>query len=388
MGVHIFTPENTLIVESIKCYLYTDPGMGKSTIAHTADKPVIFDFDKGQHRVSAELRRGTIVRIDSWLDLENLKDDFYSSFKTIVADTVGAMLDAIKDHLAKNTDNLQRDKSLTLKAQGLAGNLFLKMVRKWENLGKDIVFIAHAVEQESGKDKTKIVRPDLAGKNSSMLYRMSDIMGYLHASTDENGDDLRTIYFNPSNSHHGKNSGRLGRIHKNEDGAEICTGQVNVPELSASPTFLADLLKQAKDHINTLTPLQVEELKNIADLNHCKQVCTEANHAGDLNQLTESLVQEHKYVNEMWRAIKARGKEMNCQFNAETKRWYNPPAFKGITEAQRDELQELLNEVEMDVAVFCEDQGIDSLLGIEAQHFENVKAHIINTTQGQGRAIA
>ena len=90
----------------------------------------------------------------------------------------------------------------------------------------------------------------------------------------------------------------------------------------------------------------------------------------------------------MWRAIKARGKEMNCQFNAETKRWYNPPAFKGITEAQRDELQELLNEVEMDVAVFCEDQGIDSLLGIEAQHFENVKAHIINTTQGQGRAIA
>ena len=83
MGVHVFTPENTLIVESIKCYLYTDPGMGKSTIAHTADKPVIFDFDKGQHRVSAELRRGTIVRIDSWLDLENLKDDFYSSFKII-----------------------------------------------------------------------------------------------------------------------------------------------------------------------------------------------------------------------------------------------------------------------------------------------------------------
>ena len=165
MGIHVFTPENTLLIESIKCYLYTDPGMGKSTIAHTAEKPVIFDFDKGQHRVSAELRRGAIVRIDSWLDLENLKDDFYAPYKTIVADTVGAMLDAIKDHLAKNNDNLQRDKSLTLKAQGLAGNLFMKMVRKWENLGKDIVFIAHAVEQEAGKDKVKIVRPDLAGKN-------------------------------------------------------------------------------------------------------------------------------------------------------------------------------------------------------------------------------
>ena len=44
MAIQVFTPENTLLVESIKCYLYTDPGMGKSTIAHTAEKPLIFFF--------------------------------------------------------------------------------------------------------------------------------------------------------------------------------------------------------------------------------------------------------------------------------------------------------------------------------------------------------
>ncbi len=376
MGIHIFTPENTLLVESIKCYLYTDPGMGKSTIAHTAEKPVIFDFDKGQHRVSAELRRGTIVRIDSWLDLESLKDDFYAPFKTIVADTVGSMLDAIKDHLSKNNDNLQRDKSLTIKAQGLAGSLFMKMVRKWENLGKDIVFIAHAVEQEAGKNKIKIVRPDLAGKNSAMLYRMSDIMGYLHASTDENGADLRTIYFNPSESHHGKNSGRLGRIYTNDNGVEVCSGQVTVPELSSSPTFLADLLKQAKDHINTLTPVQAEELKNIADLNHCKQVCDEASHAGHLNQLTESLIPDHKYVKEMWGAIKNRAKEMQCTYDKEKKRWFNPPNFVGINDQQLANLQEFIDERGLDAKTVCEHLGIDALNQIEASKLAAVQQEI------------
>lgn len=386
MAVQVFTPENTLIVESIKCYLYTDPGIGKSTIAHTAAAPVIFDFDKGQHRVSAELRRGAIVRIDSWLDLENLKDDFYAPYKTIVADTVGAMLDAIKDHLSKNSDNLQRDKTLTLKAQGLAGNLFLKMVRKWESLGKDIVFIAHSVEQESGKDKVKTIRPDLAGKNSAILYRMSDIMGYVHASTDENGDDQRTIFFNPSNSHHGKNSGRLGRIATTGDGAEVCTGQVNVPDLAVHATFLADLLKQAKDHINTLTPVQALEIKNIADLNHHKQVCSEANYASDLNQLTESLVPDHKYVKEMWYAIQLRARDMSCTFNKEKKRWYGPPEFKGITEGQRDELQDLLDKAGEDVAQFCIDMGLDSLMQIEADKFEAVKADITKLALGQSES--
>lgn len=84
----------------------------------------------------------------------------------------------------------------------------------------------------------------------------------------------------------------------------------------------------------------------------------------------------------------ARAKELNCTFNMNLQKWINPPEFNGISEAQRDELQDLLAQAGIDVMTYCEDQGIDSLLGIEAQHFENVKAHIINTPQGQGRAIA
>lgn len=378
MAIQVFTPEKTLLVESVICYLYTDPGLGKSTIAHTADKALIFDFDKGQHRVSAELRHGTIVRIDSWLDLENLKDSFYDGFNTIVADTVGAMLDAIKDQLSKNEANLQRDKTLTLKAQGLAGDKFMRMVRKWQSMGKDVVFIAHAIEEEAGKEKLKVYRPDLAGKNRNLLYRMADIMGYLHSTKDENGDSIRTILFNPSPTHHAKNSGRLGQVISNDNGAEICTGQVPVPELSGSPTFLATLLKQTRDYINTLTPAQAAEIKAQADLRNFQQSCAEANHAGDLNQLTESLDKEHTYYQSMRQTLKAQAEQMKCTYDKERQKWMNPPEFKGISEKQRDQLQTFIDERGLDVKTICEHFGIDSLMQIEVAQLTAVQQEIDN----------
>ena len=161
------------------------------------------------------------------------------------------MLDSIKTHMLKNRENRQRDGALTLKAQGLANNMFMQNVFKWISFGKDVVFIAHATEEEGGKEKVKIYRPDLGGKNRNMLYRMADVMGYLTSTTDREGLIERVIHFNPSPTHNAKNAGALG----NEN------GEVYLPNLANNPTFLADLIKQAKDHINTMTPEQLAEIK-------------------------------------------------------------------------------------------------------------------------------
>ena len=143
----------------------------------------MFDFDKGQHRVGA-LRRGTVLPISQWTDVSEATEKDLEPFNTIIVDTVGAMLDSIKTHMLKNRENRQRDGALTLKAQGLANNMFMQNVFKWISFGKDVVFIAHATEEEGGKEKVKIYRPDLGGKNRNMLYRMADVMGYLTSTTD------------------------------------------------------------------------------------------------------------------------------------------------------------------------------------------------------------
>ena len=375
MALNIIPADQPLLVQAIIVYLYADPGLGKTSIGFTGDKAISFDFDKGSHR-TGELRRGAVVQAKQWADVANLTASDLEPYNTIVIDTVGAMLESIKTHLMLNATNKQKDGSLKLKAQGLANNIFKQYVNSLIASGKDVVFIAHASEDQSGDQI--VYRPDLGGKNRNELYRIADIMGYLTTVTTGEGKNARLISFRPCPTHHAKNAGGLGGD----------SGEVWVPDLKTNPTFLADLIKQAKDHINTLTPDQLATMKAQEDLQNWEQSCSEIQHAGDLSQLTESLDKSHNYYQSMRQIMLKKAKELGFTFDMNSSRWINPAEFFGITDTQRDELQELLVQANLDVMTFCEDQGIESLMVIEASKFNDVKAHIINITQGQGRAIA
>ena len=375
MALNIIPADQPLLVQAIIVYLYADPGLGKTSIGFTGDKAISFDFDKGSHR-TGELRRGAVVQAKQWADVANLTASDLEPYNTIVIDTVGAMLESIKTHLMLNATNKQKDGSLKLKAQGLANNIFKQYVNSLIASGKDVVFIAHASEDQSGDQI--VYRPDLGGKNRNELYRIADIMGYLTTVTTGEGKNARLISFRPCPTHHAKNAGGLGGD----------SGEVWVPDLKTNQTFLADLIKQAKDHINTLTPDQLATMKAQEDLQNWEQSCSEIQHAGDLSQLTESLDKTHTYYQSMRQIMLKKAKELGFTFDMNSSRWINPAEFFGITDTQRDELQELLVQANLDVMTFCEDQGIESLMVIEASKFNDVKAHIINITQGQGRAIA
>ena len=375
MALNIIPADQPLLVQAIIVYLYADPGLGKTSIGFTGDKAISFDFDKGSHR-TGELRRGAVVQAKQWADVANLTASDLEPYNTIVIDTVGAMLESIKTHLMLNATNKQKDGSLKLKAQGLANNIFKQYVNSLIASGKDVVFIAHASEDQSGDQI--VYRPDLGGKNRNELYRIADIMGYLTTVTTGEGKNARLISFRPCPTHHAKNAGGLGGD----------SGEVWVPDLKTNPTFLADLIKQAKDHINTLTPDQLATMKAQEDLQNWEQSCSEIQHAGDLSQLTESLDKTHTYYQSMRQIMLKKAKELGFTFDMNSSRWINPAEFFGITDTQRDELKELLVQANLDVMTFCEDQGIESLMVIEASKFNDVKAHIINITQGQGRAIA
>ena len=375
MALNIIPADQPLLVQAIIVNLYADPGLGKTSIGFTGDKAISFDFDKGSHR-TGELRRGAVVQAKQWADVANLTASDLELYNTIVIDTVGAMLESIKTHLMLNATNKQKDGSLKLKAQGLANNIFKQYVNSLIASGKDVVFIAHASEDQSGDQI--VYRPDLGGKNRNELYRIADIMGYLTTVTTGEGKNARLISFRPCPTHHAKNAGGLGGE----------SGEVWVPDLKTNPTFLAELIKQAKDHINTLTPDQLATMKAQEDLQNWEQSCSEIQHAGDLSQLTESLDKTHTYYQSMRQIMLKKAKELGFTFDMNSSRWINPAEFFGITDTQRDELQELLVQANLDVMTFCEDQGIESLMVIEASKFNDVKAHIINITQGQGRAIA
>lgn len=370
MALNIITSDQAVQVSSIITYIYADPGLGKTSIGFTASNAISFDFDKGVHR-AGELRRGAVVQVQKWTDVSTLTAQDLAPFNTVIIDTVGAMLETIKSHLQANPQNCQKDGALKLKAQGLANNIFKQFIANLISFGKDIVFIAHASEDTNGDQV--IYRPDLGGKNRNELYRMADVMGYLTTVKTNDGNSARLLSFNPSDTHHGKNSGALGGN----------TGEVWIPDLKTSPTFLADLIQQAKDHINTLTPEQIAAQKAFADWQNWQQSCDEAQHAGDINDLTASLEvlskEGHMYYQNMRTYLVSTAKnKLKCSYNKEYNKWMNPPEFMSISNEQRDEIQDLLAEQHIDVQTFCEDMGLDSLLAIPKEQFNAVKNEILS----------
>lgn len=369
MALNIIPADQALNVSAIITYIYADPGLGKTSLGFTADKAISFDFDRGAHR-TGELRRGAVVPVQQWSDIENIKEQDLAPFNTVVIDTVGAMLESIKTHLLKTANNRQQDGALKLKAQGLANMKFKQYINTLLSFGKDVVFIAHASEDQNGEQI--VYRPELGGKNRNELYRIADIMGYLTTVRTSEGKNARVINFKPSPTHHAKNSGALGGE----------TGEVWLPDLKTHPTFLADLIKQAKDHINTLTPDQLASAKAISDMENWKQSCNEIEHAGDLNQLTDSLqdlVQsKHVYAESMRQSLLLRAKELGCKFNKQSGKWENPVEFQAISDVQRDQLQAFIDERGLDIKTVCEHLGIDSLLQIDISQLQSVQQEIDN----------
>ena len=62
----------------------------------------------------------------------------------------------------------------------------------------------------------------------------------------------------------------------------------------------------------------------------------------------------------------------------ESNRWMNPPEFKGISDAQRDQLQDFIAERGLDTRTVCEHLGIDSLMQIEVARLQAVQVEIDN----------
>lgn len=363
MALPIITADQVLNVSAIITYIYADPGLGKTSLGFTADKAISFDFDRGAHR-TGELRRGAVVQVQQWADVTNLTPQDLAPYNTVVIDTVGAMLESIKTHLLLTANNRQKDGALKLKAQGLANQTFKNYINMLISLGKDVVFIAHASEDQNGDQI--IYRPDLGGKNRNELYRIADIMGYLTTVTTGEGKNARVISFRPSPTHHAKNSGALGGD----------TGEVWVPDLKDHPQFLADLIQQAKDHINTLTPAQLAAAKANEELENWKQSCAEAQYASDLNQLTEAIDDTHLNYKAMRVELVQRAKELGCTFDKQRNAWIDPPEFNGLNDQQLADLQGFIDERGLDTKTVCEYLGLDALAEIEAQKLPVVKKDI------------
>lgn len=233
MALKILTAAEPITVDRITLALYGDPGVGKTTLAFSADRPLLFDFDNGAHRAS---NRQDTVRVSSWADVDGLSASDLAPYNTIIVDTAGRMLDALQADIIANDAKMGRGGVLSQQGWGRLKQRFVAWMKMLNQSGKDVVLIAHGTEKADGD--TVNARLDVQGGSKDEIYKSVDAMGRVFIRGSK-----RVLNFDPTESAFGKNPAGFGLI------------EIPAP---IPPDFLARIVADTKGALNAQTEAQRE----------------------------------------------------------------------------------------------------------------------------------
>ena len=241
MSLKITRAEDPITVTQLVICLYGAPGLGKSTLGFSAEKPLLLDFDRGAYRAA---NRGDSVQVENWQDVTSISADDLKEYQTIVVDTAGRALDMLSADIIRRNAKMGRGGALTLQGYGALKSEFTAWLKLLRTMGKDVILIAHSSEEKNGDDMVE--RLDVQGGSKGEIYKSADAMGRL---TLVNGK--RVVNFSPTDTSFGKNPAQLPPL--------------SVPDIATDSEFLAGVVCSIKEKINTLTESQRERQAAIAD---------------------------------------------------------------------------------------------------------------------------
>lgn len=210
-GMEIIAPDEAIPPKKLLITLYGDPGIGKTSVAFTAGKPFLLDFDKGVERAVQEYRP-FVLRINDYQAMKNILESDQlpaqveqHGYQCVILDTGGTMLDnCIAPWLIKQNSKLGNNTGgLSLQGWGALSVEFNQLVvNKLREMGLHVIVICHAKEDGDGDNRK--IRPLLKGSSLDILYQSCDLLGFMTMRGTK-----RTIDFNPTQEHHGKNVANL-----------------------------------------------------------------------------------------------------------------------------------------------------------------------------------
>lgn len=312
---------NELISENqkIRMLIAGYPGIGKTTLALSAPKPLLVDVDLGINRVMASARKDFIQPNNYEELLEDLKGDL-SDYETLVIDTGGKLLELMKNYVIKNdVKNAKKDGSLSLQGYGAVAREFSRFMDNcYYNLRKNIVIVFHAVE-EKDEEQTKL-RILVEGSTKNTVWQNVEIGGFMEIIGKK-----KTIGFDNCERYFAKASFGI-------------KGVMEIPELDGTKPndFLTKLFQLANNNIkkeavffeeqkkeyeklmNEIVP-QIEKMETKEDLITITKLIKETNHI-----LTSEKELKHKF--------KEKVAELGYQWNGDKKEYEKVSNNTDVTE--------------------------------------------------------
>jgi hypothetical protein len=317
-----------ITVDRLIVTIYSPPGVGKTSLAFTADKPLMLDFDGGAYRAA---NRGDIVPVNSWSDVSAIKAEDLAGYKTLVIDTAGRALDSLTAAIIQENPKLGRSGgALTLQGFGELKSRFIAFTKLVRSFGLDLVLLAHSDEQRNGDEL--IERIDVQGGSKNEIYKAADVMGRLRITNGK-----RLLNFSPTDTAFGKNPAGLA--------------EMVVPSFTDEPDFLASVISDIKNSLNRLTADQQEAAAELADW---QKQFDAADSPDSLNALIPKVAENAANRDNAGRLLVKVGKAKGFEWDKDAKQFKTNGAFDplskttkdGITKKQIADAQKLAEELD------------------------------------------
>lgn len=304
------------------------PGIGKTTIALSAPKPLLVDVDKGIDRVKVQHRK-TTQQSETYEELlKDLNTDL-SKYETIVIDTGGKLLDLMKPYVIKqDSKNGQKDgQTLSIKGYGAVGREFARLMDYIAyTLNKHVVIVFHAKEDKDG-EATKL-RILVEGATKDNVWQPMDIGGFI-----EMYNGHRTIGFDNCERYYAK-------------GTHGIKGIREIPDLE-NPNNKNDFLTKLFEEMDTNIANEAEYYEE--DKKNYEKVMEEVK--PKIDEMTEENVMEiidlikgtQHYLTsekELKHIFKLKCEELNLVWNKDAKK------YEKKVEEVKDEPKEISNNTE------------------------------------------
>ncbi|KKM73036.1 hypothetical protein LCGC14_1414500 [marine sediment metagenome] len=188
------------VAQSLKMVVYGNSGVGKTTFASTAPKPIILSAEAGL--LSIADKDIDVISIDKWTDLHDAFDYLKNAkhdYKTVVLDSLTELQKKHQDHLVGASE-----KQMTQQQWGINIEVLRKTCRAFRDLPMNVILIALASEiEQNGVSVTRIALQGKSLPNEVMGF--VDLVGHMvtQERVVEDSEEMkivRAIRFQPTDT--------------------------------------------------------------------------------------------------------------------------------------------------------------------------------------------
>ncbi|WP_422049888.1 ATP-binding protein [Shimia sp.] len=305
MTLKITKANDVIEVKNLCLTIYSQPGLGKTSLAFTASRPLLLDFDKGAYRA---VDRKDVVQIEDWRDVAGIKAADIADYDTVIIDTVGKALDSLAADIIRGNSKLSYGGALNQQGWGQLGVRFSAFLKLLRGMGKDVVLISHMDEKPDG-DQIK-ERLKIQGGSKDLVLTDSDVIARISIFNKE-----RHLIFSPTETAFGKDPAGIGAM--------------EVPDAASAAyaTCLTDIISSIKDGLNSLSEAQVERR---SEVEWFKGKLPEMTSVEEINGVLSRAKKGGRDISKM---VVDRAAELGFDFDADAREYADPNATSKTDEA-------------------------------------------------------